>query len=121
MIPTCIAGIHEFWRNYRKPSPAKVAASQEVADASDTATGSDRQHGGSGRQAIAKADGACFESNAPRYRKLALAALKPLARPTGAMVDAAHAAVWFDAFWAINSRADFKKTVRAMIRAAIEH
>ena len=19
MIPTCIAGIHEFWRNYRKP------------------------------------------------------------------------------------------------------
>jgi hypothetical protein len=30
------------------------------------------------------------------------------------MVDAAHAAVWFDAFWAI------KKAVRAMIRAAME-
>jgi hypothetical protein len=28
--------------------------------------------------------------------------------------------VWFDAFWAINSRTDFKKAVRAMIRAAIE-
>ena len=26
-----------------------------------------------------------------------------------------------DAFWAINSRADFKKAVRAMICAAIEH
>ena len=26
-----------------------------------------------------------------------------------------------DAFWAINSRTDFKKAVRAMIRAAIEH
>jgi hypothetical protein len=36
------------------------------------------------------------------------------------MVDAAHEAVWFDAFWAVNSRADFKKAVRAMIRAAME-
>jgi hypothetical protein len=27
---------------------------------------------------------------------------------------------WFDAFWAINSRADFKKAARAMIRAAME-
>jgi hypothetical protein len=36
------------------------------------------------------------------------------------MVGAAHEAVWFDAFWAINDRADFKKAVRAMIRAAME-
>ena len=71
-------------------------------------------------RAIAKADGTNFESDPPRYRRLALAALKPLTRPTEAMVDAAHEAVWFDAFWAINSRADFKKAVRAMIRAAIE-
>jgi hypothetical protein len=49
-----------------------------------------------------------------------LAALKPLGRPTEAKVDAAHEAVWFDAFWAINSRADFKKAVRVMIRAAME-
>ena len=28
--------------------------------------------------------------------------------------------LWFDAFWAINSRADFKKAVRAMICAAME-
>jgi hypothetical protein len=49
-----------------------------------------------------------------------LAALKPLPRPTEAMVDAAHEAVWFDAFWTIKSRAAFKKAVRAMIRAAME-
>jgi hypothetical protein len=69
--------------------------------------------------AIAKADGADFESDPSRYRKLALAALKPLTRPTEAMVDAAHEAAWSDAFWAINSRADFKKAVRAMIQAAM--
>ena len=43
----------------------------------------------------------------------------PPTRPTEAMVDAAHKAVCSDAFWAINSRADFKKAVRAMIRAAM--
>ncbi len=69
--------------------------------------------------AIAKADGGHFESDPARYRRLALAALKPLTRPTEAMVDAAHEVVWFDAFWAINSRADFKRAVRAMIRAAM--
>ena len=69
--------------------------------------------------AIPKADGSDFESDPARYRKLALAALKPLTRPTEAMVDAAHEAVWSDALWAINSRADFKKAVRAMIRAAM--
>jgi hypothetical protein len=36
------------------------------------------------------------------------------------MVDAVHEVVWSDAFWAINSRADFKRAVRAMIRAAID-
>ena len=35
------------------------------------------------------------------------------------MIDAAHEAVWFDAYWAINSRNDFKKAVRAMINAAL--
>jgi hypothetical protein len=48
-----------------------------------------------------------------------LAALKPLAKPTEAMVDTAHEAVWSDANWAINSRADFEKAVRAMVRAAM--
>jgi hypothetical protein len=36
------------------------------------------------------------------------------------MIDAAHEAVWFDAYWAINSRADFKKAVRVMIASAIK-
>jgi hypothetical protein len=45
--------------------------------------------------------------------------LKPLVVPTEAMIDAAHQAVWFDAFWAINSRRDFRRAVRAMITYAI--
>jgi hypothetical protein len=36
------------------------------------------------------------------------------------MIDAAHEAVWFDAFWVIHSRNDFKKAVRAMIEAALD-
>jgi hypothetical protein len=40
-------------------------------------------------RAIAKADGINFESDPARYRKVALAALGPLVRPTEAMVDAA--------------------------------
>jgi hypothetical protein len=59
--------------------------------------------------ATATADGADFESNPARYRRLALAALKPLIRPTEAMVDLAHEVVWFDAFWAINSRATSRR------------
>ena len=66
-------------------------------------------------QAIAVADGADFQADQARYRRLAAAALRPLMHPTEAMIDAAHEAVWFDAFWAINSRADFKKAVKAMI------
>jgi hypothetical protein len=70
-------------------------------------------------QAIAEADGADIRADPARYRRLALAALMPLTKPTEAMIDAAHQAVWFDAYWAINSRRDFRKAVRAMILAAI--
>ena len=69
--------------------------------------------------AVAKADGAKFEDDPIRFRRLALAALKPLTRPTEAMVDAAHEAVWSDAYWAINNRTDFKRAERAMIRTAM--
>jgi len=31
------------------------------------------------------------------------------------MIDAAHKAVSFDDIWAINSRRDFKRTVKAML------
>ena len=73
-------------------------------------------------RAIAEADGAKFEADPARYRRLAMAALAPLVRPTDAMIDAAHEAVWSDALWAINSRADFKKAVRTMITFAMrEH
>ena len=70
-------------------------------------------------RAIATANGVEFEDDPIRFRRLALAALQPLTRPTDTMVDAAHEAVWSDAFWAINSRADFKRAVRAMILAAM--
>ncbi|MGC1411461.1 MAG: hypothetical protein WA864_21245 [Acetobacteraceae bacterium] len=43
-----------------------------------------------------------------------------MTRPTEAMVNASHPAVWFDAFRAINSRGDFKKAVRAMVRTGME-
>jgi hypothetical protein len=36
------------------------------------------------------------------------------------MFDAAHEAAWSDAFWAINSRRDFRKAVRAMILATVK-
>jgi len=69
--------------------------------------------------ALAKADGQALAEDPARYRRLALAALKPLAVPSEAMIDAAHQAVWSDAFWAINSRRGFRRAVRAMITYAI--
>lgn len=71
-------------------------------------------------RAIAHTDGARFEDEPIPSQKPTRAALKPLARPTEAMVDAAHAAVEFDDYWAINSRSDFRRAVRAMIEAAME-
>ncbi len=69
-------------------------------------------------KAIAAADGERFVADRARYRRLAVAAIRPLAKPTEAMVDAAHTAVWFDAYWAINNRRDFKRAVKAMIAEA---
>jgi hypothetical protein len=69
-------------------------------------------------RAIATADEAEFEDDPGRFRRLALAALKPLTRPTEVMVDAAYEAVRFDEHWAVNSRRDFRKAVRAMANAA---
>jgi hypothetical protein len=71
-------------------------------------------------QAIAAADGANFQADQARYRRLAAAALKALMHPTEEMINAAHEAVWFDDYWAINSRSDFKKAVKAMIASAIQ-
>jgi hypothetical protein len=71
-------------------------------------------------EAIAKADGADIRADPARYRRLAVAALQPLERPTETMIDAAHEAVSFDDQWAINSRRDFRKAVRSMIMAAVK-
>jgi hypothetical protein len=71
-------------------------------------------------EAIAKADGGDLHADADRYRRLAMGALKPIIKPTDAMVDAARAAVEFDNIWAINSRADFRTAVRAMILVAMK-
>jgi hypothetical protein len=68
---------------------------------------------------IAEADGGDVGADHRRYRRMAVAALRPLLHPTESMIDAAHQAVWSDAFWAINSRQDFQKAVRAMIRSTI--
>ncbi len=69
--------------------------------------------------ALAKAVNGNFAADTARYRRLALVALKPLTRPTEAMVNVAHEAVWFDSYWAINNRRDFTRAVRAMITAAM--
>ena len=54
IIPACVAGIYEFWknrqcpiRNYRR---AEVEAGQEAADAGDTTNAIACHHGRSGRQ-----------------------------------------------------------------------
>ena len=70
-------------------------------------------------QALAKADGEASAADPGRSRRLVVAALKPLLVPSEAMIDAAHEAVWFDAEWAIGSRRDFRRAVRAMITQAI--
>jgi hypothetical protein len=70
-------------------------------------------------RASATADGAELEDDPVRFHRLASAALKPLTRPTDPMVDAAHEAVSFDGAWAIRGRSDFRKAVRAVVRAAV--
>ena len=42
------------------------------------------------------------------------------AKPTAAMIDAAYEAVRFDEAWSINSRRDFVKGVKAMVRTALD-
>ncbi|MGA3004452.1 MAG: hypothetical protein ABSE20_22280 [Acetobacteraceae bacterium] len=69
--------------------------------------------------ALAKADGKALQADPDRYRRLAIAALKSLLIPTESMIRAAHAAVQFDIAWAIDTHADFRRAVTAMISFAI--
>ena len=66
--------------------------------------------------ATAKADRAA--GDADRYTRMADAVIAEFAKPTDAMIDAAYEAVRFDEAWAINSRQDFRKAVRAMVQTA---
>jgi hypothetical protein len=50
---------------------------------------------------------------------MADAVIAEFAKPTDAMIDAAYEAVRFDEAWAINSRRDFVKAVKAMVRSAL--
>jgi hypothetical protein len=89
-------------RSHRMP---EVEAGPEAADADHELSRSTGSMVDQISRAIATADGASFDSDPSRYCKLALAALKPLAWPTEAMVDAAHEAMWFDGFWSITAGA----------------
>jgi hypothetical protein len=68
---------------------------------------------------LAKANGTPLQADPTRSQRFARAALQAMTVPTDAMVDAAHAAASFDDAWAINSRTDFRRAVRAMIAQAI--
>jgi len=65
---------------------------------------------------IARGSGA---DNADRHIRMADAVIAEFAKPTEDMIDAAYEAVRFDEAWAINSRRDFVKAVKAMVRSVL--
>jgi hypothetical protein len=70
-------------------------------------------------RAVAKVARRSAADNADRYTCMADAVIAEFAKPTDAMIDAAYEAVRFDEAWAINSRRDFVKAVKAMVRRAL--
>ena len=50
---------------------------------------------------------------------MADAVIAEFAKPTDAMIDAAYKTVRFDEAWAVNSRRDFVKAVKDMVRVAL--
>jgi hypothetical protein len=70
-------------------------------------------------RAVAKVARGADANNADLYTRMADAVIAEFARPTDAMIDAAYEAVRFDEAWAINSRRDFVKALKAMVRVAI--
>jgi hypothetical protein len=69
--------------------------------------------------AVAKIARGSDANNADLYTRMADAVIAEFARPTDAMIDAAYEAVRFDEAWAINSRRDFVKALKAIVREAI--
>jgi hypothetical protein len=76
-----------------------------------------RQRAARAVAAVARASAA--DDDADRYERMADAVIAEFAKPTDAMIDAAYEAVRFDEAWAINSRRDFVKAVKAMVRSAL--
>ena len=70
-------------------------------------------------RATAKAAHGSDADNADRYARISDAVIAEFAKPTDAMIDAAYEAVRFDEAWAINSRRDFVKALKAMVRSAL--
>jgi hypothetical protein len=70
-------------------------------------------------RAVARVAHVSAADNADRYARMADAVIAEFAKPTDAMIDAAYEAVRFDEAWAINSRRDFVKAVKAMVRSAL--
>ena len=70
-------------------------------------------------RAIAKVDRESAADSADRHMRMADAVIAEFAKPTDAMIDAAYEAVRFDEAWAINSRRNFVKAVKAMVRSAL--
>jgi hypothetical protein len=70
-------------------------------------------------RAAANADRGRAAGDADRYTRMADAVIAEFAKPTDAMIDAAYEAVRIDEAWAINSRRDFRKAVRVMVRTAL--
>ena len=96
-------------RRFNRSSPAVTASCKwpRLPRQSDAANGTTVDLIG---RAIAKADFADFQADTERCRRLGLAALGPLAKPTDAMVDAAS----FDAHRAIDSRRDFRRAAQVL-------
>ena len=69
--------------------------------------------------AVAKVARGSESDNADRHIRMADAVIAEFAKPTEDMIDAAYEAVRFDEAWAINSRRDFVKAVKAMVRSAL--
>jgi hypothetical protein len=70
-------------------------------------------------RAVAEAARGCGADDVDRYARMADAVIAEFAKPTDAMIDAAYEAVRFDETWAIHSRRDFVKGVKAMVRTAL--
>jgi hypothetical protein len=70
-------------------------------------------------RAVANADRGCAADQVDRYTRMADAVIAEFATPTDAMIDAAYETVRFGEAWAINSRRDFSKAVKAMVRVAL--